>query len=358
MPRAATAIATSSRDTTPAAARPGAGAATRLGRPAAAGPRREVPAPRRRRTRARRRPAAASAGPACRALDAAAPPRRRSPRCPRRRASPRRAARPRPARQVAGGREPVPGILRHRRADDRVERLRHCGRDRARGGSRVVQVRVDLRQLRVARERRAPGERVEQDAAERVDVGAARRRDRRGSARARGSPACRRTAPVGVAARRRRVLREAEVGQVRVLFRRAGDQDVRRLDVAVHQTAALGGVERVGDLGRRSGRRAPGSSPPAPRRQRAQVRALDEAHREIEHALGLAGLEDRHDVGMVDRRGELSLGLEALAEVAVAGELGRDHLQGDGPVEPELQGAVDDSHASLTGDGVDVGSRR
>ena len=58
-------------------------------------------------------------------------------------------------------------------------------------------------------------------------------------------------AQLAVAARRRRRRgAEAEVGEVDVLLAvGVGDQDVGRLDVAVHEAAGVGGVEGVGDAG-------------------------------------------------------------------------------------------------------------
>src|SRR5215204_7183297 len=57
---------------------------------------------------------------------------------------------------------------------------------------------------------------------------------------------------------------------------------------------------------------------------------------------------------MVDRGGELRLGLEAVPEVEVVGELGRDHLERDGAIEAQLGGAVDHAHAALAGHAVDA----
>ncbi len=240
---------------------------------------------------------------------------------------------PRGARQVAGGGVALAGLLGHGGADDGVERGGDGRVERARGGRRVAQVGVHLRQLGVARERDAAGERVEEDAAERVDVGArvgllAADLLRRGEVGGADE-----LARAGEAAGGRGVLGEPEVGEVRVLLPLVGDQDVRRLDVAMDEPAPVRGVERGRDL--------PGDPHRALRRQpavravdqRAQVGALDVAHRQVQHALVLARLVDGHDVRVVDRGRELRLRLEAVAEVEVVGELGRDHLERDGPVE-------------------------
>ena len=229
--------------------------------------------------------------------------------------------RPRGAREVAGRGVALGRLLRHRGADHGVERGGHRRVERARGGRRIAEVRVHLRQLGVARERDAAGQRMEEDAAERVDVGARvglLAADLLGGGEVRRADELPRA---GDPAGGRRVLGQPEVGEVRVLLALLGDQHVRRLDVAVDQAAAVGGVERRADL--------PDDADRALRRQaaarrvdeRAQVGALDEAHREVQHAVGLAGLVDRHDVGVVDRRRELRLRLEAVAEVDVVGQL-------------------------------------
>ena len=63
-------------------------------------------------------------------------------------------------------------------------------------------------------------------------------------------------------------------------------------------------------------------------------------------AFVLADLEDRHDAGMIELRGRLGLGAEAL-HIGVVGELTcEDHLQGDGAIERFLPRLVDDAHAA------------
>ena len=62
------------------------------------------------------------------------------------------------------------------------------------------------------------------------------------------------------------------------------DQDVRRLDVAVHEPAPVRGVERAGDLPD-DAHGALGIQALGGVDQRPQVRALDVAHREVEHAV-------------------------------------------------------------------------
>ena len=133
----------------------------------------------------------------------------------------------------------------------------------------------------------------------------------------------------------------------------AGEQDVGRLDVAVHQSDGVGGVERGGDL--RDDRGGPlGREPPLAREQPLQVGAADVAHDEVEVAALLARRVDRDDVRVVDRRRHARLALEALAEPGIGGPLRRDQLEGDGPAERQLGRAIDDAHAAAAGDRLDA----
>ena len=173
-----------------------------------------------------------------------------------------------------------------------------------------------------------PGQRLVEDAAERVDVG--------GGADRAAAPLLRRHVLGGAddrgAAEHAAVaerLGEAEVGEEGAV---AFDQDVVRLDVAVDDAGGVGGVERFGDLaeqGDGAGRR---QRPVAVDRP-PQVAALDQAHRDDQLAVDLARVEDRHHRRMVEAGGEPGLAQEALAEAVAAGQLAGDHLQRHRPFE-------------------------
>src|SRR3954463_72095 len=96
------------------------------------------------------------------------------------------------------------------------------------------------------------------------------------------------------------------------------------------------------------------TQPPGGAHERAQVAALDVAHRDVQGALVLARVVDRDDVRVVDRRRQARLADEALTESRVLGELRGDELEGDRTVEVELDGPVDDAHAAATGDAGDA----
>jgi hypothetical protein len=68
--------------------------------------------------------------------------------------------------------------------------------------------------------------------------------------------------------------------------------------------------------------------------------------RDEEEVLGRAGLVDRDDVRMVDRRGQLGLAQKAVTERFVLGEAGSQHLERNFALEPEILGQVHDAHAA------------
>ena len=71
-------------------------------------------------------------------------------------------------------------------------------------------------------------------------------------------------------------------------------------------------------------------------------------------AVVLADLVDRHDAGVVEQRDRLGLVLEPPQLVVAGQDAGPDHLQGDGPVEADLPGPVDDAHAAAAELGLDL----
>ena len=136
----------------------------------------------------------------------------------------------------------------------------------------------------------------------------------------------------------------------------AGQEHVRGLDVAVHEARGVSGVERGGDLGDDEGR-ALGAERALVADERAQVVAVDVAHRQVEDAVLLARRVDRDHVRVVDRRGGLGLAHEAQPEALVLGQRGRDDLQRDDAVEGRLMRPVDDPHAAPARDAVDAKAR-
>ena len=85
-----------------------------------------------------------------------------------------------------------------------------------------------------------------------------------------------------------------------------GDEDVRGLDVTVHEPLLVRGVEGFGDLGEDLDR-TPGLERPLLGEELREVGALDVAHGEEENACLLSRLVDGHDVRVVERGRDLRL---------------------------------------------------
>ena len=77
------------------------------------------------------------------------------------------------------------------------------------------------------------------------------------------------------------------------------------------------------------------------RRERS---AVDVLHHDEVGAVVLTPVEDGDDVGMREVGRRLGLPTEALHEGAVDRELGEQDLEGDGPIELQVDGAVDLGH--------------
>jgi hypothetical protein len=109
-----------------------------------------------------------------------------------------------------------------------------------------------------------------------------------------------------------------EVGEFGPPLSRVGEQDVRRLHVAVHQPFGVDRVEGRGDLlddgdGPLRGQR------PLHVEEVGEFVAFDEPHVEEESAVDLAEPVHRDDVRLADPRGGLRLAAEAGRELRVAG---------------------------------------
>ncbi len=210
-------------------------------------------------------------------------------------------------------------------------------------------MRVEGGDLRVATERRLAGEAFENQAAQRIDVGPT---IGRGAADLLGGdivdrPLERSGHDIGHGSR------ETEIGEVAMLaLSTRGDEHVARLHVPMDEPVLMGDVECVRKLGRDR------ESPPRLERRlfpkhALQVCPLDVPHGDVELPVYFAGVVDRNDCRMVDRGRELGLPKKALAEVGVAGELGREELQRHPPLEPEILREVDDAHPSSAEERLD-----
>src|SRR5204863_2473761 len=113
--------------------------------------------------------------------------------------------------------------------------------------------------------------------------------------------------------------REAEIGEIGVTA--FVDEDVRRLDVAVHESALVRSIEGVGNwlqqVERALGReRAAGFG-----EEPLQVSSVHEAHRDVELPADLACLVDRNDRRMIERCSQPRLTEEPLPKAIVRRQL-------------------------------------
>ena len=106
--------------------------------------------------------------------------------------------------------------------------------------------------------------------------------------------------------------------------------------------------QRIRDLIRRLRRHGHGRHAPA--EHVVERLALDVLHRDVVDAVALADVVDDDNVGVIEARSEPGLALETGEPLGVAAELGRQHLQRDGPIEPRIARAIDLAHAAASED--------
>ena len=157
---------------------------------------------------------------------------------------------------------------------------------------------------------------------------------------------------VGALAPRRELLREPEIGQVDVSGRVVREENVAGLDVAVDEPAGVGGVERGRD--RCEQRKGPfGREHPLSCEELPQVGALDVAHRDVELAVNVVGLEDRDDVRVVEAREQLRLAQEALSEAIVLRQVRSEQLERHPAFEAQVQRSVHVGHPTTAEERLD-----
>jgi hypothetical protein len=120
-------------------------------------------------------------------------------------------------------------------------------------------------------------------------------------------------------------------------------QHVRRLDITVHQSGRMGGVQS------RSHRRHQRHHPRRRQRaraahQRQHVPAGHVPHCDEQHPIGFAGLMHRDDVRVIDRRGRPRLAQEPLPEPLISRQCRRQDLQRHPPAQPLITRAEHHRH--------------
>ena len=210
------------------------------------------------------------------------------------------------------------------------------------GGGLVLDVADAELDRRAGHERRASGEHLVEDDAGAVDVRRGGRRDAAGLLRGH-VPRRADHRPRGCARGCLGQPRDAEVPDLHPAVGR--QHHVRRLDVAVQDSLAVRAAERRAQL-RGDGAGLLGGQGPAPQ-PLGEALALDQLGHVVGPLLGVAEVEHLHDARVVDTREQLRLVLESLDPGAVLGPPGLDHLDGDGPCEAAVAGAVDAAEGAL-----------
>ena len=80
--------------------------------------------------------------------------------------------------------------------------------------------------------------------------------------------------------------------------------------------------------------------------QGGQVPTRQHGHDEVGETIAFADVIDRDDVGVGELRRGLCLTSEAGTDRGIVRQLGRKHLDGDGPVQAQVARAVDHRHAA------------
>ena len=150
-------------------------------------------------------------------------------------------------------------------------------------------------------------------------------------------------------------LGDAEVRHHRRAMRQ---QHVVRLDVAMHDAARVCVRQRARDVAQNADALGDGQCRRGAQ-SRAERFALHERHREIRNAVGVTSRQQRNDVRLAQRRGELDLAREPV-EAHARGHVAREHLDHDITPEPVLAREEDLRHAAAAEfplDGVAVAER-
>ena len=135
------------------------------------------------------------------------------------------------------------------------------------------------------------------------------------------------------------------------------DEDVLRLDVAVHHPLAVRDGECIGDVTGERDRLLDRQGPAG--EELAERRAAHERHRVPEEPVALAGAQQRDDVRVLEPRGELDLATEAV-DAHAAGEVGWQDLDHHRATQRTLGGDEDARHpaaAEFALDGVALAER-
>ena len=146
-------------------------------------------------------------------------------------------------------------------------------------------------------------------------------------------------------------LRDAEIEELDLLLC-PGEEHVLGLQIAVHEAARVGRVERIEELE---------EDPPCvcrgqlrARHRHAQRAALQQLHHEVEQAIGcLAGIDHGDDAGVADRVRRARLGEEPHLDLGVEREVILQDLDRDLRPRELVVRLEHEAHAARADDGLD-----
>ncbi len=248
-----------------------------------------------------------------------------------------------PACELAGVSRAQRGIAVGGRQHELVDRRRYSGHQRGRSRDIGVDVLVSDRDRSVAGERLAAGEQLEEHHPRRVHV--------RARARAVAGHLLGRQVGDGPDEQARPGVRGGRLrpGQAEVRHLQpavGGQQDVLRLDVAVHDAGRVRGGQAVEHAGHDVQRRRRGE--PAAFAEHLLERAPGHVfHGQVQKRPVGALVEDRDHVLVRQPRDRLGLADEPADELLVPGQLGVHDLERHLAVQPGVHGQVDGGHPAV-----------
>jgi len=140
--------------------------------------------------------------------------------------------------------------------------------------------------------------------------------------------------------RPRSYLGQAEIQNLRVAA--LGDENVRRLDVAVHYALRMSPVQRICDLDGDLEQCVQLHRPVAD--QMLQGGAIQKLHRNERPSVGLANVVYRADVGMIQRGCRFGLALETGQRLRIGGQIIRQKLQRHRTVQARVLRLIHHTH--------------
>ena len=153
-------------------------------------------------------------------------------------------------------------------------------------------------------------------------------------------------------------LRDSEIGEldggrvVGIATGSVGDEQVRGLEIAMHDAVVVGHLERPCDL---SGdrKRLPPREPAASSQDLLEALAPDQLHRKVGLVVLLPKCQQPHDSWVPQALERVDLGLESTPQSGVVGQVRGQYFYGDGATSGRIDRLVHGTHAAAAKPGLD-----